>query len=152
VIYLLITVSSVLLTEKPPLFVTVMSVSMLPYILMIVKNVIGNVKPVKENLLTVPSVKVIESALQNVSVQKEPSKDIKPYHSISVHFVTINVSPALVKLISVTDVPKTEFIFLSVLAQWVNTKLLTKLTAQNVTLNVDLVSPLPITVSNVLKD
>jgi hypothetical protein len=102
--------SSVLLTEKPPQSAIVMSVSMLPYILMIVKNVIGNVKPVKENLLTVPSVKVIESALRNASVQKEPSKDIKPYHSISVHFVTINVLHAQAKLISVTDVLKTEFI------------------------------------------
>jgi hypothetical protein len=66
--------------------------------------------------------------------------------------VTINVSLVPEKLISVTNVPKTEFISQSVLAQWVNTKLLTKLTAQNVTSNVDLVSPLPITVSNVLKD
>jgi hypothetical protein len=95
---------------------------MLTYIPNYVKNVIGNVKLVTLKEITVPSVKVIELLPLDVSVQKVPSKDTKLYHSISVQLVTINVSLVKEKLISVLDVLKIEFIFQSVLVQWVNMK------------------------------
>lgn len=94
------------------------------------------------------SVKVTESLSQIVSAHTDTSNK-KLYY---VQNVLINVILVKVPKKPVPFVPKTEFIFLSVPAHSDIITSISKLIAQLVTKNVNLVSKLPTTVSNVLKD
>jgi hypothetical protein len=145
---LLKTVPFVSQPEKIPQTVNVHSDNTLTTTKISVKIVPSTVNLVITICTIVESVKVTESPSQIVSAHTDTSK-ITLYY---VQNVLINVILVKVPKKPVPFVLKTEFIFLSVPAHTDIITLISKLTAQLVTKNVNLVSKPPITVSNVLKD
>jgi hypothetical protein len=115
-----------------------------------VKIVLGNVKPVMDTHTIVESVKVTDSVdmVLLVNAHMDTSNNGLSY----VQNVLTNVTLVNKKKNTVPFVLKTEFIFLSVLVHMDITISTYKLTVQPVTKNVNLVSKLLTTVSNVLKD